>query len=192
MPFLTESAVRARASRIARSAGRTAGRILLETTASVGQKFDVFLSHSSAEPEEILLGIKSFLEDDGLSVYVDKYSDPQLSLDRVSRETASILRSRMGDSKILLYVHSVHSSKSRWMPWELGYFDGLKGKVGVIPVTKDQEETFKGEEYLNLYPYVEIAEGSLSRLECLWILESAKRYARLDLWADGKDSIRLR
>ena len=159
MPFLTESAVRARAVRIARSAERTAGRILLEATASVGQKFDVFLSHSSTEPEEILLGIKLFLEDDGLSVYVDKYSDPQLSPGKVSRKTANILRSRMGDSKILLYIHSAHSSKSRWMPWELGYFDGLKGKVGVIPVTKNQEETFKGEEYLNLYPYVEIAKG---------------------------------
>ena len=144
MPFLTESAVRARAVRIARSAERTAGRILLEATASVGQKFDVFLSHSSTEPEEILLGIKLFLEDDGLSVYVDKYSDPQLSPGKVSRETANILRSRMGDSKILLYVHSAHSSKSRWMPWELGYFDGLKGKVGVIPVTKNQEEDVQG------------------------------------------------
>lgn len=78
------------------------------------------------------------------------------------------------------------------MPWELGYFDGLKGKVGVLPVTKNQEEAFKGEEYLNLYPYVELAEGTLSDTVYLWIFESPSKYARLDLWVRGSANIRER
>jgi hypothetical protein len=29
------------------------------------------------------------------------------------------------------------------------------GVVSIIPITQNQEKTFKGEEYLNLYPYVD-------------------------------------
>ena len=78
------------------------------------------------------------------------------------------------------------------MPWELGYFDGLKGKVGVIPVTKNQEETFKGEEYLSLYPFVDTEKMARSDIVYLWISESPSKYARLDLWVRGKANIRER
>ena len=190
MAYLTERTVRARATAVTESIRKSAGRVLSEATASANEQFNIFLSHSSAEPEEIILGVKSFLEDRGLSVYVDRYSDPQMSPDNVSRDTARILRSRMRNSEILLYIHSSYSKTSRWMPWELGFFDGLKGKVGVIPVTRNQEENFKGEEYLNLYPYVDVEKGLKSNIDYLWISESSNRYARLDLWARGSASIR--
>lgn len=106
MAFLTESEVRARASRVTQRLQKSAGRVLAEDSAAVEDAFDIFLSHSSAEPEEILLGIKALLEDFGLKVYVDKYSDPQLSSDNVTRQTAEILRARMRQSQSLLYVHS--------------------------------------------------------------------------------------
>jgi hypothetical protein len=127
MAYLTEDEVRKRAAPITRSLQKSAERVLSEAIASVNETFDVFLSHSSAEPDEILLGVKAILQDYGLSVYVDKYSDPQLSPDRVTPETAEVLRKRMRNSNTLLYVYSQHSRKSRWMPWELGFFDGLKG-----------------------------------------------------------------
>jgi hypothetical protein len=92
MALLTESEVRARASRVTQRLQKSAGRVLKEDVAAAEDTFDIFLSHSSAEPEEILLGIKGLLEDTGLKVYVDKYSDPQLSPDNVTRQTAEILR----------------------------------------------------------------------------------------------------
>ncbi|MGB8315870.1 MAG: toll/interleukin-1 receptor domain-containing protein [Aestuariivirga sp.] len=144
MAYLTETEILERAARITRPLRKSAGQILLEATASADESFDVFLSHSSAEPEEILLGVKAVLEDRGIKVYVDKYSDPQLTPDEVTPETAELLRSRMRCSNALLYLYSRHSQKSRWMPWELGFFDGLKGNVGILPVTQNQEETFKG------------------------------------------------
>ena len=131
MAYLTERTVRTRAATVTDSLRKSAGRVLSEARASADELFDVSLSHSSAEPEEILLGVKSLLEDRGLSVYVDKYSDPQMSPDNISRDSARILRSRMRNSEFLLYVHSAYSKKSRWMSWELGFCDGLKGK-GII------------------------------------------------------------
>src|SRR5208337_1355102 len=98
MAYLTESEVRERASRITQRVQKTAGRVLTEDHASDYATFDIFLSHSSSEPEELLLGIKLLLQDAGLTVYVDKYSDPQLSPNNVTKETAEILRTRMRQS----------------------------------------------------------------------------------------------
>ncbi len=191
MAYLTEKEVRTRAASVTQRVQKSAARILAKAV-SADDTFDVFLSHSSTEPEEILLGVKTLLEDQGLSVYVDKYSDPQLSPDKVTPETAEILRARMQKSNTLLYIHSQHSKKSRWMPWELGYFDGLKGAVGIVPVTRNQEETFKGEEYLNLYPHVDVASVANTNDQRLWINQSVDTYARLDKWAKGAEKIRKR
>jgi hypothetical protein len=192
MSYLTEAEVRGRAASATQRVQKSAHRILSEATASANETFDVFLSHSSAEPDEVLLGVKSLLEDVGLSVYVDRYSDPQLSPDNVTPETAKTLRYRMRNSSTLLYIYSQHSKKSRWMPWELGFFDGLKGMVGIVPVTRNQEGTFKHEEYLNLYPYVDVAKAADTSEQKLWINESTDTYALLDKWAKGTEKIHKR
>lgn len=189
MAYLTEAEVRERATRITQRVQKSANQVLCEATAATDETFDVFLSHSSAEPEEILLGIRAMLEDRGLKVYVDKYSDPQLLPDKVTPETAEILRGRMHQSSTLLYVYSPHSKTSRWMPWELGFFDALKGAIGIIPVTHNQEETFKGEEYLNLYPYVDVATMVNTTEKRLWINKSYNVYALLDGWVKGTKKI---
>lgn len=192
MAYLTENQVRARAAKATSRVQKTADRRLAEDTASPKQTFDVFLSHSSAEPEEILLGVKGMLEDHGLSVYVDKYEDPQLSPENVTPETAETLRARMRSSEALLYVHSQYSKKSRWMPWELGFFDGLKGSVGIIPVMRSEADSFRGEEYLSIYPHVDLALTEHTRKEELWINKTADTYARLDRWVKGTERIRKR
>ena len=41
------------------------------------------------------------------------------------------------------------------MPWELGYFDGLRsGQVAIMPLMDDESAKFTGQEYLGLYPKV--------------------------------------
>jgi hypothetical protein len=42
------------------------------------------------------------------------------------------------------------------MPWELGYFDGLRGeRIAVMPLVEAADESFRGQEYLGLYSLVE-------------------------------------
>ncbi len=192
MAYLTEAEVRQRATQTTRSAKKSLPQLLAETAPTDRSSFDVFLSHSSNEPEEILLGIKLILEDYNLTVYVDKYTDPQLSPDHVTPETAQLLRRRMRQCNTLLYVHSAHSKTSRWMPWELGFFDAFKGTVGIVPVTQLHEETFKNEEYLNLYPYVDRATNTRTNQYTLWINSASNEYAQLYGWAKGSEHIRKR
>lgn len=160
MPFFTKSEARAAAARnrgLQKSAGMPSGRILKESVASAtaADSFDVFLSHSIADAE-IVLGIKQLLEESGLKVYVDWVEDAQLDRRAVAKETAAVLRQRMRQSKSLIYLSSENSSSSKWMPWELGYFDGFKPDgVAIMPVLDNPTDAFKGQEYLGLYPIVQ-------------------------------------
>ncbi|MFW2457317.1 TIR domain-containing protein [Methyloversatilis discipulorum] len=160
MAFFTKSEARAAAARnrgLQKSAGMPSGRILKESVASAtaADSFDVFLSHSIADAE-IVLGIKQLLEESGLKVYVDWVEDAQLDRRAVAKETAAVLRQRMRQSKSLIYLSSENSSSSKWMPWELGYFDGFKPDgVAIMPVLDSPTDAFKGQEYLGLYPIVQ-------------------------------------
>ena len=41
------------------------------------------------------------------------------------------------------------------MPWELGYFDGFKSAVAILPITQTEQHLYSGQEYLGLYPYID-------------------------------------
>lgn len=116
------------------------------------RQFDVFLSHSIRDAE-LVLGVANILEKMGQKVYIDWVVDKQLSRDSVTKETAETLRNRMKQSSKLLYLATDNASSSKWMPWELGYFDGLKsGNVAILPLVEYSFSSFKGQEYLGLYP----------------------------------------
>lgn len=117
--------------------------------------FDIFLSHSSKD-KTLILGIKNFIEESGYTVYIDWIDDPQLDRANVNSTTANVLRKRMRQSKFLVYVDSDNATTSKWMPWELGYFDGFKPKkIGVLPIKNRNDGIYIGQEYLGLYPVIE-------------------------------------
>jgi len=152
MAFFTKSEARRAAQRA--TGTRSAQDVLRDGRKSYREDdhFDVFLSHSINDAE-LVLGIKVLLEGQGLRVYVDWIEDKALERDHVTVQTAEVLRKRMKQSDSLLYLATDNASKSKWMPWELGYFDGFKpGGVGVWPVLDESDAPFEGQEYLALYP----------------------------------------
>jgi hypothetical protein len=119
------------------------------------QSFDIFLSHSLTDAV-VIAGVKAHLEQSGESVYVDWIDDPQLDRSRVGPATAALLRARMQASGAMIYAASTASPASKWMPWELGYFDGLKGeRIAILPLVSFRDDEFLGQEYLGLYPKIE-------------------------------------
>lgn len=123
--------------------------------------YDIFLSHSFQDAE-LVLGVKKLLETGGRSVYVDWIDDYQLDRSKVDSSTASLLRRRMQQSRSFVYAYSVASTHSKWMPWELGYFDGLRdGKqIAVMPLTAYRGDSVAGQEYLGLYAPIERQAGA--------------------------------
>jgi hypothetical protein len=151
--------------------------------------FDVFLSHSISDAD-LVLGIKNLLEERGLKVYVDWETDSQLDRSKVNPETADMLRRRMKQSTSLLYLATESASSSKWMPWELGYFDGLRsGQVAVMPLLDNETDSFEGQEYLGLYPTVtkDTYRGS-SRTDVF--VEGSGKWTTLQEFNSGKPTWR--
>lgn len=123
--------------------------------ASVTGLFDIFLSHSSKDAD-LILGVKTLLERQNLSVYVDWIVDPKLDRSKVTPATADHLRNRMRQCDSLVYAATTNASQSKWMPWELGYFDGQRGDqhIAIMPFVVRQDDNFAGQEYLGLYASV--------------------------------------
>lgn len=159
--------------------------ILAERSSPITQTYDIFLSHSYLD-KDIIIGLKGQLEKMKYSVYVDWIEDDDLDRRKVTKETADIIRKRMKNCKCLFFAISVSSSTSKWMPWECGYFDGLKGRVSILPVTKSTQSNFSGQEYLSLYPYVDKTKTQDGSKDVLWINESSEVYITFDKWLIGE------
>lgn len=163
--------------------------ILVESSRATtdDERFDIFLAHAWEEAE-IVLGAKIMLELFGHRVYVDWVDDPDAGPARISAEHANRMKLRMQASASLLFLTTKSSSRSRWTPWLLGYFDGHKpGQVAVMPVQEDEKARFCGEDQLGLYPLAEyglmpwkfhktinIATGDVSRIELDRFVEAGK------------------
>lgn len=120
------------------------------------RNYDIFLSHSYLDKVQVLALVKLFNQH-GFSVYVDWLEDKQLDRNNVNEHTAYLLRNRMKQSRCLSYLTTKNTTTSKWCPWELGYFDGLKkSKCCIFPIM-EYGSTFNGQEYLGLYPYLEYA-----------------------------------
>jgi len=157
MAYLRISEARATARTALSPLQKSAGRVLAEDAQafSASKNYAIFLSHSF-DDAEIIYGVKKMIERLGLSVYVDWIEDSKLDRNKVTIKTAAPLRERMKACSSLVYAHSANSSNSVWMPWELGYFDGIRPhQVWVLPLVTDYDSEFKNQEYLGLYPSVE-------------------------------------
>jgi len=185
MALFTESAVRERARTEVRKSGmvKKAAQLIVEASASYApsKTYDIFLSHSIRDAD-LILGMKGIFEDLGYAVYVDWIEDLQLDRTKVTTTTAEKLRQRMNSSKSLFFVTTSNADSSRWMPWECGFFDGKKEKVAIVPIKETSaNNSYFGQEYLGLYPYVVQQQNNLNK-EILWVRKSNTTYLDYDTW----------
>ncbi len=120
--------------------------------------YDVFISHSYSD-RVLAKGIYDQFFEWNYIPYIDWICDPFLNREDVTDNTAEVLRRRMRNSKVLIYVTSENHIKSRWMPWECGFMDGIKSKVAILPATENVQSNFTGQEYLGLYPWLGIHDN---------------------------------
>jgi len=146
-------------------------------------QYDIFLSHSYLDAKKIF-ALKNMIQSlTKLSVYVDWIDDRQLSREDVTPETAAVLRKRIETSKILLYAYSDNATQSRWVQWELGYADGEIKKVAILPISDYSKDSFKGHEFLGLYPYIDKAAFKVRpSQQTLWVNHHDGSAVTLDNW----------
>lgn len=186
MSLLTESTVRARAQRAA-GVYRNFANVLTEhmQKQAVVAQHDIFLSHSF-DDRELVLGVALTIEDFGYSVYLDWRDDPSLDRKNITEKTAEKLRVRMKASRCLFYSTTENASNSKWMPWELGYKDGHNTRVAILPVSRVATNSYQGQEYLGVYPYV-ADQNDTEGKHRLWIRQSLTCYVNFDSWLEGHE-----
>lgn len=151
--------------------------------------YDLFLSHSYLD-KTLVYTIVDLFNNAGYSVYVDWMVDTQLDRSKINRSTAETLCKRMDTCRGLAYISTANITNSKWCPWELGYVDGrTKGRCAILPVLDTSKDTFKGQEYLSIYPYIdyEILQGGDKKE--FWVNDPQDnlRYTTLKAWLSGHD-----
>lgn len=194
MALIRRSELRGGETLIAKSGlYKSAERILFEQAKEFSEtkSYDIFLSHSVLDANEVYM-LKRMIEGMGFSVYVDWLEDPQLDRSKVTPKTANVLKQRMNRCKSLFFATSSNSVDSKWMPWELGYFDGKVGKSAILPVYEYDSSTnsFKGQEYLGLYPYVTKDKPQNSEIITLWVGTDESTYISFAQWLSGKEPVK--
>lgn len=161
MAFLREAEIRSRARRRAGALGISVSEALGRAARQRLARYDIFLSQTIRDAE-IVLGVYDLLTSAGYSVFCDWIEDPDTDRSQVTPANAAFIRATMGVSDSLLFLDTEGSVQSLWMCWELGWFDGGRGPVAVLPVLGEGERFYRGREFLGLYPYVELDdEGRL-------------------------------
>ena len=169
----------------------SANEVLIENTRlyeEAVQRYDIFLSHSYLDRKRIISLVELFNKA-GYSVYVDWIDDNQMDRSKVGVDTAQTLRKRMESSLCLAYVATSNTTTSKWCPWELGYADGSKdGRCCILPIMENAN-SYKGQEYLGLYPYIDYVNYNNSTKYDFWVNDpkNAACYVRLREWLRGTE-----
>lgn len=77
------------------------------------------------------------------------------------------------------------------MLWELGIDVGNTNRCAIVPVSKDNLSltTFTRDEYLKLYPYIDITNLSDTQKYKIWVNEDANTYIQFESWINGSNPI---
>lgn len=138
----------------------------------------VFLSHKHDE-QDILQDVVAFLKEEGVDVYVD-WMDPSMPA-YTNAETAHSLKQKIKIADKFILVATPNAINSKWCNWELGLGDAAKYKehIALLPINKTYE-TFKGAEYLAIYPYIYYEDGNNKDTKGRYIREGYYVKYRLD------------
>lgn len=119
-------------------------------------KTTVFLSHKHDDLDDLkdVIGFLKTRYD--VIVYIDS-KDPNMPIN-TSGETATRIKKIINESDRFLLLATEKSIESKWCNWELGYGDALKykDKIAIFPIKPKGscDIDYKGNEYMQIYPYV--------------------------------------
>lgn len=123
---------------------------------------DVFISHKQ---EDYVMAKSLFekIKNLGFEPYLD-IDDEEISRNLSAGALADRIRDKLRHAKSLLFVVTPNSIHSKWMPWELGFFDGRWGQptIGLymrnpssdMGLEVDSNGKFTIREYLDFYEKV--------------------------------------
>ncbi len=140
----------------------------------------VFISHKHTD-FEIVSRVKDLLEKCGFIGYVDWEDD--LMPPTTSGETAIKIKEKISEAKKFIFIATNQAIESKWCNWEIGYADAFKyiNNIAIMPI-EQANDSFKGEEYLNIYPSIQIESNDVEKPSKYYVLFPDKRKITLRDW----------
>lgn len=125
-------------------------------------KTTVFISHKHDDLED-LKGIIGFLESKyNVKAYIDS-QDPTMPK-VISAETAKRIKNRINQCHKFILLATNGAVESKWCNWELGYGDAMKYRqhIALFPMKPEgtYDYQYKGNEYMQIYPYIAYYNGT--------------------------------
>ena len=113
----------------------------------------IFLSHSHHDSEYVR-DVVVLLRKMGVEVYVDWMDDNMPAT--TSGKTAALLKQKIKENDKFVFLATNKSIESKWCNWEIGFGDAHKyiNKIALFPLKEDEYTDWKGNEYLQIYPYI--------------------------------------
>lgn len=155
----------------------------------------VFISHKHSDLETAgdmndLKGLLNYLKD---KYHIEPYID---SMDKkmpneTCVETAERIKEVINFSEKFILLATNAAIASKWCNWEVGIADKLKfsnNSMAILPMLEDRDSLYKGNEYLELYPYIEeriTMNGSRCLAVCIRTNEGRK-WITLENWLENK------
>jgi hypothetical protein len=106
---------------------------------------DVFISHKKEDAERAR-DLKRRVENFGLTCWIDADDKEMQRLQEARPVDSKVLTDRVREHlrtcRCLIFAFSAKSRESRWMPWELGFFDGRWGQrlIGLYDLDESAKE----------------------------------------------------
>lgn len=126
------------------------------TSIRSGAGTTVFISHKHDDLDEIK-GLVTCLEDHyNVIPYIDSMDKRMPHV--TCRETAERIKTVINYSEKFILLATNNALSSKWCNWEVGIADKSKYQnknMAILPLRDDAKAIYNGNEYLELYPYIE-------------------------------------
>lgn len=147
------------------------------TTTPRSDEITIFLSHKHSD-KKLVEDVIAMLNYIGVKVYVDWLDDEMPT--STSGVTAQKIKNKIITNKKFMLLATTSAIASKWCNWELGFGDAKKypKDIAIIPIA-DTTNSWPGNEYLQIYPYV---TTDYNYLFTGYFVEFQGRKVRLEDW----------
>ena len=121
----------------------------------------VFISHKHDDLND-LAGIIGLLEKlFHVEIYID--SRDESMPEQTCGKTAALIKENIKNCDKFILLATDKAIESKWCNWELGFGDAIKykeGQIAIFPLGNSPGEQYKGNEYMQIYPYIVYRDGT--------------------------------
>ena len=115
-----------------------------------------FLCHSHKDRTAVE-GLLQYFRDQGLHLYVD-WMDSEMP-ETTNGNTARIIKGRIVEADLFLFLATPNALASRWCPWEIGYADGVKRYESIFVIPTTENGRTYGNEYVDIYRRIDRSQA---------------------------------